>query len=156
MIVPLNHILLLSALLFVMGMFCTVSRRNLIMMLLGLEILLNAASIAFVGASLRWQHMDGQALALFIMAVAAADRGPGRYRLGSDEIIVSGDLRCAKPGQPNLAGSALTLDRAVLNVARYCDVPFPEAWAMASTRPALSVTSIPLDLNFFPYSLSSS
>jgi NADH-quinone oxidoreductase subunit K len=54
-----------------------VARRNLIMMLLGLEILLNASSIAFVGASLRWHHMDGQAMALFIMAVAAAEVSVG-------------------------------------------------------------------------------
>ena len=48
MIVPLNHVLILSALLFAMGMFCTLARRNLIMMLLGIEIMLNATSLAFV------------------------------------------------------------------------------------------------------------
>ncbi len=73
MIVPYSHILLLSSILFLMGMFCTVARRNLIMMLLGLEIMLNAAAIAFVGAALRWQHLDGQAIVLFILAVAAAE-----------------------------------------------------------------------------------
>lgn len=76
-IVPFSHVMTLAALLFVMGVVCLVARRNLIMMLLGLEILLNAGSIAFVGASLRWQHMDGQALALFIMAVAAAEVSVG-------------------------------------------------------------------------------
>lgn len=73
MMVPLNHILLLSALLFVMGMFCTVTRRNLIMMLLGIEIMLNATSLAFVGSALHWQQMEGQALVLFILAVAATE-----------------------------------------------------------------------------------
>jgi NADH-quinone oxidoreductase subunit K len=76
-IVPYSHVMTLATLLFVLGVVCLVARRNLIMMLLGLEILLNAASIAFVGASLRWQHMDGQALALFIMAVAAAEVSVG-------------------------------------------------------------------------------
>lgn len=73
MIVPLNHILLLSALLFTMGMFCVLARRNLIMMLLGIEIMLNAAAVAFVGASLHWQQMEGQAIVIFILAVAATE-----------------------------------------------------------------------------------
>jgi len=73
MIVPYSHILVLSALLFVMGMFCLVARRNLIMMVLGLEIMLNASALAFVGASLRWLDLDGQAMVIFIMAVAAAE-----------------------------------------------------------------------------------
>lgn len=60
-----------------MGMFCTVVRRNLIMVLLGLEIMLNAAAVAFVGASLRWQLMDGQALVIFIIAVAATEVSVG-------------------------------------------------------------------------------
>ena len=73
MIVPLNHIMLLSALLFTLGMFCTLARRNLIMMLLGIEIMLNAAAVAFVGASLHWQQMEGQAIVIFILAVAATE-----------------------------------------------------------------------------------
>ena len=77
MIVPYSHVLMLSALLFLMGMMCMVARRNLIMMVLGLEIMLNAAAVGFVGASLRWQHMDGQAMAIFIMAVAAAEVSVG-------------------------------------------------------------------------------
>jgi NADH-quinone oxidoreductase subunit K len=72
-IVPLNHILLLSALLFTMGMFCVLARRNLIMILLGIEIMLNAAAVAFVGASLHWQQMEGQGVVLFILAVAATE-----------------------------------------------------------------------------------
>ncbi len=69
-------------------------------------------------------------------AIAAAGAGPGRYMLKGEEVIVSRDLRAAKPGQPNLAGSALTLDRGVLNVALHCDASFEEAWRMASTAPA--------------------
>jgi NADH-quinone oxidoreductase subunit K len=73
MIVPYSHILFLASLLFVMGMFCATARRSLIMILLGLEIMLNASAIAFIGASLRWGHLDGHAMVLFIMAVAAAE-----------------------------------------------------------------------------------
>jgi NADH-quinone oxidoreductase subunit K len=58
-------------------MVCVVARRNLIMILLGVEIMLNAAAIALVGASLRWQAMEGQVLVLFILAVAAAEVSVG-------------------------------------------------------------------------------
>jgi len=72
-IVPYEHVLALAGLVFLLGLFCTVVRRNLIMMLLGVEIMLNAATIAFVGSSLRWQDLEGQAFVLFILAVAAAE-----------------------------------------------------------------------------------
>ena len=73
MIVPFSHVLALSGILFVLGIFCAVARRNLIMIVLGIEIMLNAASIAFVGATLRWQNMEGQSFVLFILAVAASE-----------------------------------------------------------------------------------
>jgi NADH-quinone oxidoreductase subunit K len=73
MIVPYNHVLILAGILFLMGMFCATARRNLIMIVVGLEIMLNAASVAFIGAALRWQHMEGQAIVLFIFAVAATE-----------------------------------------------------------------------------------
>lgn len=73
MIVPYTHVLLLAAILFLIGMLCTITRRNLIMILLGLEIMLNAAAVAFVGASLHAQHAGGQVMALFVLAVAAAE-----------------------------------------------------------------------------------
>jgi NADH-quinone oxidoreductase subunit K len=59
--------------LFAMGMICLLARRNLIMALLGLEVMLNAAAVAFVGAALRWQQVEGQIVAVFILAVAAAE-----------------------------------------------------------------------------------
>ncbi|MFP4350329.1 MAG: NADH-quinone oxidoreductase subunit NuoK [Thermodesulfobacteriota bacterium] len=77
MIVPYNHVLILAGILFLMGMFCATARRNLIMIVVGLEIMLNAASIAFIGAALRWQHMEGQAIVLFIFAVAATEVSVG-------------------------------------------------------------------------------
>jgi len=77
MIVPYSHVILLAGILFLMGMFCAVTRRNLIMILLGLEIMLNSAAVAFIGASLRWQHLEGQAIAMFILAVAAAEVSVG-------------------------------------------------------------------------------
>jgi NADH-quinone oxidoreductase subunit K len=54
-------------------MVCAVARRNLIMILLGVEVMLNGAAIAFIGAALRWQQLEGQAFVLFIIAIAAAE-----------------------------------------------------------------------------------
>jgi NADH-quinone oxidoreductase subunit K len=75
--VPFSHALLVSALLFAMGMFCLLVRRNLIMMLLGIEVMLNASALAFVAAALNWQHLDGQSMVIFILTVAATEVSVG-------------------------------------------------------------------------------
>jgi NADH-quinone oxidoreductase subunit K len=77
MIVPYGHVLLLAGILLVLGLVCAVASRNLVMVLLGVEIMLNAAGIAFVGAALRWQQLEGQIFVLFIMALAAAEVSVG-------------------------------------------------------------------------------
>jgi NADH-quinone oxidoreductase subunit K len=77
MIVPLGHVLLLAGLIFSMGLICLVARRNLIMTLVGVEVMMNGAAIAFVAAALRWQRMEGHAFILFILAVAAAEVSVG-------------------------------------------------------------------------------
>ena len=77
MSVSFGHVLVLSGLLFLLGTVCAVARRNLIMILLGVEIMLNAATIAFVGAALRWHDMEGQVFVLFVFAVAAAEVSVG-------------------------------------------------------------------------------
>lgn len=77
MIVPFGHVFLLAGLIFAMGLVCLVAHRNLIMTLVGVEVMMNAAAIGFVGASLRWQLMEGQVFMLFILAVAAAEVSVG-------------------------------------------------------------------------------
>lgn len=77
MIVPFSHVLVLAGMLFVLGIICTVARRNLIMIVLGVEIMLNAASIAFVGAASRWHNLEGQAFVLFVLAIAATEVSVG-------------------------------------------------------------------------------
>lgn len=77
MIVPFGHVLILAGVLFLTGVFCALVRRNLIMILLGIEIMLNAAMILFVGSSLHWQNLEGQVFTLFIIAVAAAEVSVG-------------------------------------------------------------------------------
>jgi NADH-quinone oxidoreductase subunit K len=77
MIVPFGHVFLLAGLIFSLGLICLVANRNLIMTLVGVEVMMNGAAIAFVGAALRWQLMEGQAFMLFILAVAAAEVSVG-------------------------------------------------------------------------------
>jgi NADH-quinone oxidoreductase subunit K len=77
MMVSYGHVLILSGMLFLMGAGCALARRNLIMILIGVEIMLNASGIAFVGASLKWGDLAGQAFVLFIMAVAASEVAVG-------------------------------------------------------------------------------
>ncbi len=77
MIVPYGHVLILAGVLFLMGAGCTMARRNLIMILIGVEIMLNAAGIVFIGASLRWGALAGQGFVIFIMAVAASEVAVG-------------------------------------------------------------------------------
>lgn len=68
-----GYVLALAGIVVVLGMICAVARRNLIMILLGVEVMLNGAAIAFIGAALRWQQIEGQVTVLFIIAVAAAE-----------------------------------------------------------------------------------
>jgi NADH-quinone oxidoreductase subunit K len=77
MIVPFGHVFLLAGLIFSMGLVCLVAHRNLIMTLVGVEVMMNAAAIAFVAAALRWHLMEGQVFVLFILAVAAAEVSVG-------------------------------------------------------------------------------
>jgi N-acetylglucosamine-6-phosphate deacetylase len=69
-------------------------------------------------------------------AIAAAGQPPGEYVLGNLRVRLDENGRVAVPGQPNLAGSALSLDRAVGNTVRFTGLPLDEVLAMASTRPA--------------------
>jgi NADH-quinone oxidoreductase subunit K len=75
--VPFSHTLVVSSLLFALGIFCLLVRRNLIMMLLGIEVMLNAGALAFVAAALHFQQMDGQAIVIFILTVAATEVSVG-------------------------------------------------------------------------------
>ncbi len=64
---------MLALVLFCIGLVGLLVRRNLIYMLLSLEIMLNAASLAFIAAGSRWGQPDGQVMYLFILALAAAE-----------------------------------------------------------------------------------
>ncbi|SRR6266508_5576123 len=71
--IPLYHALILSAMLFTLGLVGLIVRRNIFFMLMSIEIMLNAAGLAFVIAGSRWGQPDGQVMFLFILTVAAAE-----------------------------------------------------------------------------------
>ncbi|WP_027149306.1 NADH-quinone oxidoreductase subunit NuoK [Methylobacter tundripaludum] len=75
--IPMEHGLLLSAVLFVLGLVGVLVRRNLIMILMSLEVMLNATGLAFIVAGARWGEADGQIMFLLILTLAAAEVGVG-------------------------------------------------------------------------------
>ncbi|MCC7362259.1 MAG: NADH-quinone oxidoreductase subunit NuoK [Anaerolineales bacterium] len=75
--VPMAHGLLLAGVLFGLGLVGLVVRRNIVFMLLSIEVMLNAAGLAFVVAGSHWGQADGQAMFLLILAMAAAEVSVG-------------------------------------------------------------------------------
>jgi NADH-quinone oxidoreductase subunit K len=75
--IPLEHGLLLAAILFILGLVGVLTRRNIIFVLMSLEIMLNAAALAFVAAGSRWGETDGQIMFLMIISLAAAEVAVG-------------------------------------------------------------------------------
>ncbi len=71
--ITLTHYLLLSGILFTIGLVGVITRRNVIMILLSLEILLNSANLAFVAFSRALGNLSGQLMVFFVMIVAAAE-----------------------------------------------------------------------------------
>ena len=68
-----THYLLASALLFVIGLIGIMTRRNVIMILLCIEIMFNAANLAFITYARAWNDLGGQITVFFIIIVAAAE-----------------------------------------------------------------------------------
>ncbi len=75
--VPMNVVLAVAAILFILGLVGVLIRRDIIFMLLSIEIMLNAAGLAFVAAGSRWNQPDGQVMFIFILAMAAAEVSVG-------------------------------------------------------------------------------
>lgn len=75
--VAMRNGLLLAGILFSLGLTSLLVRRNLIFVLMSLEVMLNAAGLAFVVAGARWHQADGQVMFLFILAMAAAEVAVG-------------------------------------------------------------------------------
>ena len=75
--VGLEHYLVVSALLFSIGLFGVITRRNLILIYMSLELMLNAANLALVAFSRFNNNLDGQLMAVFVIAVAASEVAVG-------------------------------------------------------------------------------
>ena len=75
--VGLEHYLVVSALLFALGLLGVITRRNLLVMYMSLELMLNAANLALVAFSRFNNNLNGQILVFFIIAVAAAEVSVG-------------------------------------------------------------------------------
>jgi NADH-quinone oxidoreductase subunit K len=75
--VPLSAYLILSGILFSIGVIGFLVRRNLIVMFMSIELMLNAANLAFVAFSRYLNSMDGQIFVFFVMTVAAAEAAVG-------------------------------------------------------------------------------
>jgi NADH-quinone oxidoreductase subunit K len=75
--VPLEYGLLLAGALFLLGLVGVLVRRNILFMLLSVEIMLNGAGLAFVVAGARWAAPDGQVMFIFLLTMAAAEVAVG-------------------------------------------------------------------------------
>lgn len=75
--IPLEHALILSGILFVIGLAGVMIRRNILFMLMSLEVMMNSAALAFVVAGSRWGQPDGQIMFIFILTLAAAEASVG-------------------------------------------------------------------------------
>lgn len=72
-----THFLVLGAILFTIGMAGVVIRRNMIVMFMCIELMLNAANLTFIAFSRHFAHVDGQITVFFVMTVAAAEAAVG-------------------------------------------------------------------------------
>jgi len=76
-VVSTQQALMLAAILFALGVAGLLVRRNLVFILMSIEIMLNAAGLAFVTAGARWAQADGQVMFIFILAMAASEVAVG-------------------------------------------------------------------------------
>ena len=72
-----NQFLLLGAVLFCIGVYGVLARRNAVLVLMSIELILNAVNLNFIAFALRNNNVEGQVFALYIIAVAAAEVGVG-------------------------------------------------------------------------------
>jgi NADH-quinone oxidoreductase subunit K len=75
--VPARDGLLLAAVLFALGLAGLLARRNVLFVLMSIEVMLNAAGLAFIAGGARWGQADGQVFFIFILAMAAAEVAVG-------------------------------------------------------------------------------
>ena len=72
-----EHGLMVASVLFALGLFGLLARRNVIFVLMSLEIMMNASALAFVSAGARWVQPDGQIMFILILSLAASEAAVG-------------------------------------------------------------------------------
>jgi NADH-quinone oxidoreductase subunit K len=75
--IPMEHGLALAALLFSLGLSGVMVRRNILFILMSLEVMMNATALAFVVAGSRWAQADGQIMFILVITLAAAEASIG-------------------------------------------------------------------------------
>lgn len=98
-VIPIEHVLLLAAVLFSLGLFGVLARRNALFMLMSLEIMMNSVALAFIAGGARWGVADGQVMFLLILTLAASEVAVGlglllqlARRFGDIDIDAASDL----------------------------------------------------------------
>jgi NADH-quinone oxidoreductase subunit K len=76
-VIPTAYYLILSALIFVIGAIGVLSRRNVLVILMCVELMLNSVNLTLIAASRQWGNLNGQVFVFMIMAVAAAEVAVG-------------------------------------------------------------------------------
>jgi NADH-quinone oxidoreductase subunit K len=76
-VTPISYFLVLSAILFAIGVVGVLIRRNIIVMFMSIELMLNAVNLAFVALGRRIGSIDGQVIVFFVITVAAAEAAVG-------------------------------------------------------------------------------
>ncbi|WP_455382320.1 NADH-quinone oxidoreductase subunit NuoK [Salinispira pacifica] len=75
--VPPVYGMVLAAILFVIGLAGLLIRRNMVFVVISVEVMLNAGGLGFIAAGARWNQAEGQAVFLFLLAIAAAEAAIG-------------------------------------------------------------------------------
>ncbi|MCG4453370.1 MULTISPECIES: NADH-quinone oxidoreductase subunit NuoK [unclassified Pseudomonas] len=75
--IPLEHGLALAGVLFCLGLVGLMVRRNILFVLMSLEVMMNAAGLAFIVAGSRWAQADGQVMFILVITLAAAEAAVG-------------------------------------------------------------------------------
>lgn len=98
--IPMEHGLALAGILFVLGLMGLLVRRNILFMLMSLEIMMNAAGLAFIVAGARWAQPDGQIMFMLIITLAACEACVGLAlllqlyrRFGSLDVDVASQMK---------------------------------------------------------------
>lgn len=95
--ITIHHYLILSALLFVLGLIGIIVRRNILMVLMFIEVMMNAINLTFVALARYYKELDGHVIAIFIMAIAAVEAAIGLGILialfRNRQTVSTGDLK---------------------------------------------------------------